>query len=80
MLEECEHQLQAQQQRCEAAKERLDWLVKTISTIRAGVEHLANKLQHITVVNTTFLTFVLNPFFLKFWSSTQQAFSHFSPE
>ncbi|CAB1426086.1 unnamed protein product [Pleuronectes platessa] len=49
LLEECEQQLQAQQQRCRAAKERLDWLVKTISTIRAGVEHLADKLQHITL-------------------------------
>jgi len=50
MLEECEHQLQAQQQRCDAAKERLDWLVKTFSTVRAGVEHLAEKLQHVTLV------------------------------
>ncbi|XP_060923402.1 coiled-coil domain-containing protein 151 [Limanda limanda] len=49
MLEECRQQLQAQQQRCRAAKERLDWLVKTLSTIRAGVEHLADKLQHITL-------------------------------
>ncbi|XP_029366210.1 coiled-coil domain-containing protein 151 [Echeneis naucrates] len=47
MLEESEQRLQAQQQKCDVAKERLDWLVKTISTIRAGVEHLANKLQHI---------------------------------
>lgn len=53
MLEECEQQLQAQQQRCDAAKERLDWLVKTLSIVRAGVEHLADKLQHITLVNTT---------------------------
>ncbi|KAM9770133.1 coiled-coil domain-containing protein 151 [Menidia menidia] len=49
MLEECEHQLQAQQQRCDAAKERLDWLGKTLGTVRAGVEHLAEKLQHITL-------------------------------
>lgn len=52
MLEECEQQLQAQQQRCDAGEERLDWLVKTLGTIRAGVEHLADKLQHITLVNT----------------------------
>uniref|UniRef100_A0A3B4VBQ4 Coiled-coil domain containing 151 n=1 Tax=Seriola dumerili TaxID=41447 RepID=A0A3B4VBQ4_SERDU len=50
ILEECEQQLQAQQQRCDAAKERLDWLVKTLRTIRAGVEHLANKLPHIDIV------------------------------
>ncbi|XP_072239872.1 coiled-coil domain-containing protein 151 [Leuresthes tenuis] len=53
MLEECEHQLQAQQQRCDAAKERLDWLLKTFSTVRAGVEHLAEKLQHITLSEDT---------------------------
>ncbi|KAM4594054.1 coiled-coil domain-containing protein 151 [Fundulus diaphanus] len=47
MLEECEHQLQLQQQRCDAAAERLGWQVKTLGTIRAGVEHLAGKLQHI---------------------------------
>ncbi|TKS69165.1 Coiled-coil domain-containing protein 151 [Collichthys lucidus] len=49
MLEEGEQQLQAQQQRCDAGEERLDWLVKTLGTIRAGVEHLADKLQHITL-------------------------------
>ncbi|XP_071780976.1 coiled-coil domain-containing protein 151 [Centroberyx gerrardi] len=49
MLEECEQHLQTEQQRCDAAKERLDWLVKTLSTVRAGVEHLADKLQHITL-------------------------------
>uniref|UniRef100_A0A8C4H1W2 Outer dynein arm docking complex subunit 3 n=1 Tax=Dicentrarchus labrax TaxID=13489 RepID=A0A8C4H1W2_DICLA len=49
MLEECEQQLQAQQQRCDAGKEQLDWLVKALSTVRAGVEHLADKLQHITL-------------------------------
>ncbi|XP_047434737.1 coiled-coil domain-containing protein 151 isoform X2 [Mugil cephalus] len=48
-VEECELQLRAQQQKCEAAQERLDWLVKTISTVRAGVEHLSDKLQHISV-------------------------------
>nr|XP_029136905.1 coiled-coil domain-containing protein 151 isoform X2 [Labrus bergylta] len=49
MLEECEQQLQAQQRRCDACEERLDWLVKTLSTVRAGVEHLADKLQQITL-------------------------------
>ncbi|XP_054460927.1 LOW QUALITY PROTEIN: coiled-coil domain-containing protein 151 [Anoplopoma fimbria] len=53
MLEECEMQLQAQQQRCDAAKERLEWLVKALSTVRAGVEHLADKLQHITLSEDT---------------------------
>ncbi|KAM7393749.1 hypothetical protein PAMP_020598 [Pampus punctatissimus] len=50
MLEECEQRLQAEQQRCNAAKEHLDWLVKTLNTVRAGEEHLADKLQHITLV------------------------------
>ncbi|KAM3865378.1 coiled-coil domain-containing protein 151 [Diretmus argenteus] len=47
MLEECEQQLQAEQQKCDAAKEGLDRLVKTLNTVRAGVEHLEDKLQHI---------------------------------
>lgn len=46
-------QLQAQQPRCDAVKERLDCLVKASGTVRAGVEHLADKLQHIALVNTT---------------------------
>ncbi|XP_038570195.1 coiled-coil domain-containing protein 151 [Micropterus salmoides] len=53
MLEECEKQLQAQQQRCDAGKEHLDWLVKALNTVRAGVEHLADKLQHITLNEDT---------------------------
>uniref|UniRef100_A0A8C6L9S4 Outer dynein arm docking complex subunit 3 n=1 Tax=Nothobranchius furzeri TaxID=105023 RepID=A0A8C6L9S4_NOTFU len=42
-------QLQAHQQRCDSARERLDWLTTTLSTVTAGVEHLAEKLQHITL-------------------------------
>ena len=53
MLEESEQQLEAQQQRCDAAKEHHDCLIKALSTVRAGLEHLADKLQHITLVNTT---------------------------
>ncbi|XP_032383331.1 coiled-coil domain-containing protein 151 isoform X2 [Etheostoma spectabile] len=53
MLEECEQQLQAQQQKCDACKERLEWLVKALGTVRAGVEHLADKLQHITLSEDT---------------------------
>ncbi|XP_010765988.1 coiled-coil domain-containing protein 151 [Notothenia coriiceps] len=52
-LEECELQLQTQQQRCDADKERLEWLVKALSTVQAGVEHLADKLQHITLREDT---------------------------
>lgn len=44
--------MQTQQQKCDAAKERLDWLLKTLHTAQAGVEHLANKLQHISLVLT----------------------------
>ncbi|XP_075946756.1 coiled-coil domain-containing protein 151 isoform X3 [Anarhichas minor] len=53
MLEECEMQLQAQQQRCDAVKERLECLVKASGTVRAGVEHLADKLQHIPLSEDT---------------------------
>uniref|UniRef100_A0A3Q1FEE9 Coiled-coil domain containing 151 n=1 Tax=Acanthochromis polyacanthus TaxID=80966 RepID=A0A3Q1FEE9_9TELE len=49
ILEDCEQQLQAQLQRCDAGRERLDWAVKTFSTVRAAVEHLTDKLKHITV-------------------------------
>ncbi|XP_023147345.2 coiled-coil domain-containing protein 151 [Amphiprion ocellaris] len=49
ILEDCEQQLQAQLQRCNAGRERLDWLVKTFSTVRAAVEHLTDKLKHIAV-------------------------------
>lgn len=52
MLQECEMQLRAQQQRCDASEERLEGLVKALGTVRAGVQHLADKLQHITLVNT----------------------------
>ncbi|XP_046899875.1 coiled-coil domain-containing protein 151 [Hypomesus transpacificus] len=47
VLEERERHLLAEQQRCEAARERLDWLTRTLGTVRAGVEHLADKLQHV---------------------------------
>uniref|UniRef100_A0A667ZVZ6 Outer dynein arm docking complex subunit 3 n=1 Tax=Myripristis murdjan TaxID=586833 RepID=A0A667ZVZ6_9TELE len=49
MLEECQQHLLTEQQRCDAAKEHLDCLVKTLNTACAGVEHLASKLQHITL-------------------------------
>ncbi|XP_037621569.1 coiled-coil domain-containing protein 151 isoform X1 [Sebastes umbrosus] len=53
MLEEGEQLLQAQQQRCDVGKERLEWLVKALGTVRAGVEHLADKLQHLTLSEDT---------------------------
>uniref|UniRef100_A0A3Q2W8M5 Coiled-coil domain-containing protein 151-like n=1 Tax=Haplochromis burtoni TaxID=8153 RepID=A0A3Q2W8M5_HAPBU len=52
-LQEREQQLQAEQQRCDEAEERLDRLVKTLGAIRHGVEHLADHLQHISLVQTT---------------------------
>lgn len=68
MLEECEQQLEAEQQRCDSAKENLDWLVKTLSTVRAGGEHLADKLQHITLVKTVKLWGLTMTSFLYFWT------------
>lgn len=50
MLEDCKRHLQAEQGRRDAAKERLDWLTRTLNTVRAGVEHLSDKLQHIKLV------------------------------
>ncbi|XP_028265264.1 coiled-coil domain-containing protein 151 [Parambassis ranga] len=51
ILVEWEHQLQAQQQRCDGAKESLESLVKFFTTVQAGVEHLAHKLQHISLTD-----------------------------
>ncbi|XP_072539362.1 coiled-coil domain-containing protein 151 isoform X2 [Salminus brasiliensis] len=48
-LEECKCHLQAEQQRQDAAKEKLEWLTHTLSTVSAGIEHLHDKLQHITL-------------------------------
>lgn len=53
MLEERELLLQAQQQRCDEGRERLEWLVKALGTVRAGVEHLTDKLQHIALSEDT---------------------------
>ncbi|XP_030639189.1 coiled-coil domain-containing protein 151 [Chanos chanos] len=49
MLDECRCHLKREQQRCDEAKERLDWLTRTLNTVRAGVEHLCDKLQHISL-------------------------------
>ncbi|XP_007257226.3 coiled-coil domain-containing protein 151 [Astyanax mexicanus] len=48
-LEECESHLQTEQQRQNAAKEKVEWLTQTLSTVSAGVEHLTDKLQNITL-------------------------------
>lgn len=53
MLEECERKLQAEQQRRDASEEHLNQLVNVLSTVRGGVEHLADKLHHITLVSLT---------------------------
>lgn len=44
MLEEQKQQVQAQQQRYAAARERLDQIMKTFTTVQAGAENLAAKL------------------------------------
>ncbi|XP_072319988.1 coiled-coil domain-containing protein 151 isoform X2 [Eucyclogobius newberryi] len=49
VLEEREQQLQAAQRRSDEAKESLSVLDKTLSTVQAGVEHLADKLQHVAL-------------------------------
>ncbi|XP_054896798.1 coiled-coil domain-containing protein 151 [Poeciliopsis prolifica] len=48
-LEECEQQLQVQLQKRDADAERLANNVKALGAIRAGVEHLAGKLQDISL-------------------------------
>ncbi|XP_077381739.1 coiled-coil domain-containing protein 151 [Festucalex cinctus] len=49
MLDECEQELVSKQQSCETATVRLSSLVKTLGTIQAGVEHLADQLNHISL-------------------------------
>ncbi|XP_053494131.1 coiled-coil domain-containing protein 151 [Ictalurus furcatus] len=49
MLEECESQLHREQQRRDAAKETLDRITHTLNTVSNAVEHLYDKLQHITL-------------------------------
>lgn len=53
ILEDHERQLQVLQKRCDVREEHLDRLIKVLNPVRAGVEHLADKLHHITLVNTT---------------------------
>ncbi|NP_001070837.2 coiled-coil domain-containing protein 151 [Danio rerio] len=47
MLQECELRLQQEQQRRDAAKDHLDRLTHILNTVRAGVQQLSDKLQHI---------------------------------
>ncbi|XP_060767870.1 outer dynein arm-docking complex subunit 3-like [Neoarius graeffei] len=49
MLEECVSQLQREQQRRDAAKDTLDRITLTLNTVSNAVEHLYEKLQHITL-------------------------------
>ncbi|KAK0155160.1 hypothetical protein N1851_002530 [Merluccius polli] len=54
-----EQRVQGEQQRCNADKEHLDWLLKTLGTVQAGVEHLADKLQYITLLSPDSEDFVV---------------------
>jgi len=50
MLQDCESQLQQKQMRRDAAKDRLDNLTHTLNTVKAVVQQLRDKLQHIPLV------------------------------
>ncbi|KAI1886805.1 hypothetical protein AGOR_G00199590 [Albula goreensis] len=47
ILDECESHLQREQERRDEASDKLESLTRTLGMIRAGVEHLSDKLQHI---------------------------------
>ncbi|KAJ8415982.1 hypothetical protein AAFF_G00380040 [Aldrovandia affinis] len=47
MLEECEAHLCREEQKRNQAGDQLEWLTRTLSTARAGVDHLCDKLQHV---------------------------------
>ncbi|XP_053087986.1 coiled-coil domain-containing protein 151 isoform X2 [Pangasianodon hypophthalmus] len=49
VLEESVSQLQREEQRRDAAKETLDRITHTLNTVSNAVEHLCDKLQHITL-------------------------------
>lgn len=53
VLEEQEQRLHVAEQRLGASREALDRLVKVLSAVRAGAEHLVDKLHHISLVNIT---------------------------
>ncbi|KAA0713375.1 Coiled-coil domain-containing protein 151 [Triplophysa tibetana] len=53
VLEECECHLRDELQRLDAAKDRLEWLTRTLGSVRAGVQHVADKLQHMPVTKDT---------------------------
>ncbi|XP_056122841.1 coiled-coil domain-containing protein 151 [Rhinichthys klamathensis goyatoka] len=50
MLQDCERQLQQEQLRRDAVKDRLDRLTHTLNTVKAGVQQLSDKLQHIPLI------------------------------
>ncbi|CAM4620980.1 unnamed protein product [Leuciscus chuanchicus] len=50
MLQDCERQLQQEQLRRDAVKDRLDRLRHTLNTVKAGVKQLSDKLQHIPLM------------------------------
>ncbi|XP_018961565.1 outer dynein arm-docking complex subunit 3-like [Cyprinus carpio] len=50
MLQECEDDLQQEQQHCDAAKDGLDRLTQALNTVKAGVQQLHDKLQHIPLM------------------------------
>ncbi|XP_067228806.1 coiled-coil domain-containing protein 151 isoform X2 [Chanodichthys erythropterus] len=49
-LQDCERDLQQEQQRRDAVKDRLDRLAYTLNTVKAGVQQLSDKLQHIPLM------------------------------
>ena len=51
MLEEFESHLVAEEERCSGAHSTLDKSSKILVSVKAGVEHLADKLQHLKAVS-----------------------------
>ncbi|XP_058864127.1 outer dynein arm-docking complex subunit 3-like isoform X1 [Acipenser ruthenus] len=49
VLEEFASHLREEEKRRDEARERLDRLTRVLSTVRAGVEHLGDKLQHVKI-------------------------------
>ena len=51
MLEEFEQHLKEQEERRDAASAKLERASNVLVSVKAGIEHLADKLQHLKIVS-----------------------------
>ncbi|XP_039628641.1 coiled-coil domain-containing protein 151 isoform X2 [Polypterus senegalus] len=61
MLEELAAHLQAEEKRRDEGKENVEKLTRILSNVRAGIEHLADKMQHVKIPRSHLPTVQLPP-------------------